>query len=154
MYTQAKFKNNLYFLSNFYPVDIIYKGQVYPSVEHAYQSAKTEDINIKRLFESRKLSAKQARAEGKQIHIDLSYWKDIKDSVMYELIRIKFLTYPELKDKLLNTRDSDLVEENWWHDNYWGNCICERCKNKRGLNKLGNILLRVKSELMLFQDLC
>lgn len=38
----------------------------------------------------------------------------------------------------------EIVEGNYWHDNYWGNCTCDKCKNIEGQNKLGKILMKIR----------
>ena len=38
-----QFKGEFRFLSNFYPSPVKFRGILYPSVEHAYQSAKSAD---------------------------------------------------------------------------------------------------------------
>jgi hypothetical protein len=39
------------------------------------------------------------------------------------------------------------LEGNNWHDNTWGNCLCDKCKGIEGKNLLGNILMQVREEL-------
>ena len=76
-----------------------------------------------------------------------SDWEDIKVAVMDELILIKFETDEELRKKLLETGNAELIEGNTWHDNFWGSCICEKCGNK-GKNVLGKILMNVRNVLV------
>jgi len=66
---------------------------------------------------------------------------------MYDIVYNKFSQNEDLKEKLLNTGEIYLEEGNWWHDNYWGQCNCYRCRNIHGLNKLGKILMQVRDEL-------
>lgn len=63
---------------------------------------------------------------------------------MTELIFIKFST-KELSSMLLSVKE-DIVENNTWHDNFWGVCTCLRC-NGRGANVLGIILSKVRNNL-------
>src|SRR4051794_12014978 len=42
------FESQYRFLSNFYPAQVEFEGMTYPSVEHAYQSAKTLDPAIRK----------------------------------------------------------------------------------------------------------
>jgi hypothetical protein len=37
------------FLSNFYPCEVEFEGDTYPSAEHAYQAAKTIDPDVRRI---------------------------------------------------------------------------------------------------------
>lgn len=66
---------------------------------------------------------------------------------MYEVVLAKFKQNPDLREKLLNTGNAILIEGTTWHDNYWGNCTCDRCANKFGRNQLGKTLMKVHEEL-------
>ena len=46
---------------------------------------------------------------------------------------------------LLATGGEELIEGNWWHDNFFGVCTCGPCDGK-GKNNLGKILMRVREE--------
>lgn len=70
-------------------------------------------------------------------------WEKIKVDVMYDALQLKFQD-PELRAKLIATKPARLIEGNTWHDNYWGDCHCEQCKNKIGQNKLGILLQKVR----------
>lgn len=43
----ASFSGSNRFLSNFWPCSVEFEGHTYPSVEHAYQAAKTLDPDIR-----------------------------------------------------------------------------------------------------------
>ena len=81
-------------------------------------------------------------------HIELrGDWEQVKDNIMYEIVKDKFTRNSNLKSLLLKTNSSILIEGNWWHDNYWGDCYCEKCQNKEGKNTLGLILMRIRDEI-------
>ena len=138
------FKGEYYFLSNFYPAHTEYEGLKYLNSEAAFQAAKCKDENIRILFT--KLPPNQAKSKGRKVELR-DNWDDIRDEVMYDIVYNKFLQNEDLKEKLLNTGGIYLEEGNWWHDNYWGQCNCYRCRNIHGLNKLGKILMQVRDEL-------
>ncbi|MBR3247112.1 MAG: NADAR family protein [Clostridiales bacterium] len=73
-------------------------------------------------------------------------WDEICYEIMKNILIAKF-SVPELKDKLKATGDAVLIEGNNHHDNRWGNCICDRSKNKEGQNWLGKILMEVRDTL-------
>lgn len=73
-------------------------------------------------------------------------WDLISVDIMLEIERAKFAV-PELGEMLLSTGDTYLEEGNHWHDNRWGHCTCDKCKNKTTQNLLGNILMQVRTEL-------
>lgn len=137
MWDITSFSGTYDFLSNFYPCTIPYEGIIYPSVEHAYQAAKTLDQSIR--MEFLPLNAAQAKRKGRKIKLRAD-WNDVKLIIMYQLIRTKF-THHDLKTLLLDTQDAKLIEGNTWGDTFWGVC------NGVGQNHLGQILMRVRNEL-------
>ena len=66
---------------------------------------------------------------------------------MYDIVKAKFSQNENLRQMLLDTNNEELIEGNWWHDNCWGDCSCERCKDIKGQNNLGKILMRVREEI-------
>lgn len=135
-----RFRNEYFFLSNFFPSPIKVNGLIYPSVENAFQAFKTTDKSKRILFT--KITPLEARRLGRKIELR-SDWEKIKLVVMYKLVYIKFSTNPELKKKLLATNDEILVEGNNYGDSYWG-VITE---TNFGKNYLGKILMRVRKVL-------
>ena len=133
----AGFFDNYRFLSNFYGVLIEYEGRVYPSVEHAYQAAKSTNGTVRELISMMKTPA-EAKKAGKVLY--RPDWKEINLGIMEELVRQKFQRYP-LKDWLIATGDMYLEETNTWKDKFWGVC------NGTGENHLGKILMKIRSEL-------
>lgn len=132
-----KFEEENWFLSNFYPSPIVYEGIAYPTVEHAYQAAKTLDMRARQKI-SLLRSPNAAKKMGRIVDIRAD-WEEIKLAVMYDCLRLKFAD-PILKQKLLDTGSVQLVEGNWWGDVFWG-----VCKGK-GQNHLGKLLMRIRSE--------
>ena len=126
------------FLSNYYDSPIFYDGILNPSVEHAFQAAKTT-VFIQRIIIANKKTPGQAKRAGRKVTLR-DNWDDIKLYIMKELIILKF-TNPKLKSALLNTKDAELIERNTWNDTYWGIC------NGIGENHLGKILMEVREML-------
>lgn len=133
-----KFDGQYRFLSNFYPCTIEYEGILYPSVEHAYQAAKTFDVRQKARI-ALAVTPGKAKAMGQGVRM-LRGWDDIKVEVMYHLLLLKFQDV-NLRVLLKGTGDALLVEGNWWGDAFWG--VCKGV----GENMLGNLLMLVRSEL-------
>ena len=138
------FKEENAFLSNFYESSITLEGINYPTVEHAFQAAKSLGADVRHKIASATTPG-GAKSLGRQVCLRPD-WEQIKDSVMLECVREKFKN-PELRAKLLSTEDEELVEGNWWHDNYWGSCHCPKCLHIEGKNKLGKILMQVREEI-------
>lgn len=127
------------FLSNFYPCRIVYNGITYPSVEHAYQAAKTKNIKDKKLIAAC-LQASTAKQLGKEVELR-DDWEEIKIKVMLSLVAQKFYKHKHLREKLISTKGIKLVEYNYWKDTYWGVC------NGKGKNNLGKILMWIRDKL-------
>jgi ribA/ribD-fused uncharacterized protein len=139
-----KFEGKYAFLSNFYNSPFTYDGIEYPTVEHFFQAAKTTDI-----AKRREIAAAPTPGLAKRMgrHVALrSDWEEVKNAVMALGLQFKF-TDATLAEKLLATGDEDLIEGNWWHDNYWGACTCEKCINTLSRNKLGTLLMELRADL-------
>jgi ribA/ribD-fused uncharacterized protein len=134
-----RFFDQYYFLSNFYPSKIEYEGIMYPTVEHAYQAAKSLSMGNKLYIRDLSTPGRAKRA-GRRIKI-IPDWNERRLKIMLELVATKFVTHPDLAKKLIETGDADLVEGNTWGDTYWG--VCEG----RGENHLGQILMKVRTAL-------
>jgi len=81
---------------------------------------------------------------------ELLAWDRRKWYVMRGLIADK-IYYEEFCVWLAATGTMKIVEFNWWHDNYWGNCECIRC-HKTGNNHLGQILMNEREKLIKSDD--
>lgn len=131
------------FLSNFYNCPVTAWGITYRNSESAFQAQKTKDEEIRKEFSN--LNPSQGKLKGRNIELRED-WEEIKDRVMYHILRYKFYQNKDLFIKLMNTGEEELIEGNWWHDNYWGACNCDRCKDIKGQNKLGKMLMDLREE--------
>lgn len=129
------FRGQHRFLSNFYSCPIVFEGMLYPSLEHAFQAAKTLDPNERQTVRDMPTPGQAKRAGRKVKRRD--DWDDIRVGVMRELLYQKF-NEPELRQWLLNTGDAQLIEGNDWGDVFWGVC------RGRGENWLGRLLMEVR----------
>ncbi|XWV26202.1 hypothetical protein QJ857_gp0874 [Tupanvirus soda lake] len=128
---------NFYELSKF----IKYNDVVANNIEALYHSCKFSDPNIKTKFN--KLTGLQAfYLSRKYKNYVRTNWDDIKDSIMLDLLRIKFSLVLPLTI-LLSTGSRYLVEHNpvqgrdcYWSDNRDGS----------GKNKLGILLMKIRGE--------
>jgi len=105
-----KFDGDYAFLSNFYNFSIEYNSLVFNSLEAAYQAQKAFDSRIQKCFTY--LTPGLAKRLGKNIKIR-NDWEGVKDSIMLDLLRIKFKNSP-LKEKLIATKEEKLIEGNTW----------------------------------------
>ena len=131
----TEFDGEYAFLSNFHPCRVMLDGRWYPSVEHAYQSAKTLDD-----AERDRVGSAPTPAEAKERGRNLTLrpdWNEVKIAVMRRLLAQKFSDSP-LRDLLAATRPRPLVEGNTWDDRFWGVCDGE------GENWLGRLLMEIR----------
>lgn len=138
------FSGEYKFLSNFYECKIELDGIIYPTVEHAYQASKTNNINDKLIFSQMPTPA-IAKRHGAIIR-RIDDFDEIKLGIMENLIRIKFNNNNRLKELLISTGDKYIIENNTWHDNFFGSCVCKKCGDT-GLNNLGKILMKIRGEI-------
>jgi ribA/ribD-fused uncharacterized protein len=124
-------------LSNFWPATVRMDGVTYPTVENAYQAAKTITPSEREQFVN--VTPGRAKQLGKAIWLRKD-WDREKEAIMLALLRQKF-RHPDLQVKLIMTADAHLEESNDWGDVYWGVC------NGKGQNRLGHLLMAVRAEV-------
>ncbi len=136
------FRDEHSWLSNMADCEIKYGDLVFKSTEAFYQAMKTTDKDIRALFT--KYDGQTSKREGRKLSLR-SDWEIVKDDVMKFALSKKFSKEP-FKSLLLSTGDVDIIEGNYWHDNYFGSCSCAKCGN-RGLNKLGKMIMEIRNNL-------
>lgn len=148
----TSFRDENRFLSNFWPAVVYFKdnveGRWYPTVEHAYQAAKSLKVrDRKEIAEAPRPG--DAKRLGNRVAIR-SDWETIKVQVMEQLVLQKFFKHPKLRARLLATGNEELIEGNTWGDTYWGCVSKTNASGKKqwvGQNHLGRILMKVRGEL-------
>lgn len=138
------FRNEFYFLSNFYMTKLCYDGGWYNSSEHAYQAAKTLDKSKRisvQVGANTNASEKPGAAKkwGQEVELRPD-WDEVRIPIMREILRIKFQK-PELAKLLLETGDRHLSEGNNHGDRFWGQVAGV------GENHLGKLLMELREEL-------
>jgi hypothetical protein len=123
--------------SNFFVAPFEFKGVKYKTSEHFYQSNKF--LNEKDKFDvinaaTPREAANIGRDKNRPLRED---WNNIKDDIMRLAIGLKFKDNEALKEILLSTGDSEIIEDS--PDNYWG---CGR--DGTGKNMLGKILIEYR----------
>lgn len=125
-------------LSNYGLCQIPYKGIIFPSTEHAYQAMKVDDKLVWEAFAAMP-ECKHSRRIGQFLKMRED-WNTYRVQVMEEVCRIKF-QIPLFKERLLETGDKELIENNWWNDRFWGK------HDGDGENTLGKILMKIRDEI-------
>lgn len=140
------FKGDFADFSNFAPVQIYYKGINFPTVEHAFVASKSNDqlfrFNISQIPAHR---AGEAKRRGKRMVLRRD-WELVKLKNMKRFLMQKY-SYERYRRLLISTVDAIIIEGNYWHDNYWGDCKCRKCKDIPGKNHLGNLIMSVRSNI-------
>jgi ribA/ribD-fused uncharacterized protein len=124
------------FLSNFFPCKIRFEGITYLTSEHAFQAAKTLDIDERKLIALAPTAGK-AKRMGRKLKLRRD-WDSVRIEIMEAILRIKF-SDPDLLTRLLETGTEELVEGNNWGDRFWGKV------NGEGENQLGKLLMKIRA---------
>jgi ribA/ribD-fused uncharacterized protein len=135
----GEFQGRYRFLSNFYPAEVELDNIIYPTVEHAYQAAKTLS-QISRAQIRLAGTPGQAKRMGRVVKLRPN-WEGIKLAIMDRLVCQKFSKEP-LRSMLIATGDARLIEGNRWGDTFWGVC------RGIGQNNLGLIIMNIREGLI------
>lgn len=136
MNTISQFRDGYFFLSNYFPSAVTYKGITFQNNEAAFQAMKCPSMAA----QFAELTPDKAKRLGRSVRLR-SDWESVKDQIMYEICLAKFTQSEDLKLRLLLTGDAELIEGNDWGDKVWG--VCDGV----GENRLGKILMRIREEL-------
>lgn len=132
------FSGEYRFLSNFYPAEVELDGVKYPTVEHAFQAAKT-NVAVERGLIREAKTPGRAKFLGRRVTL-IEGWDAARVDVMRKLLIQKF-SGKVLRAELLSTGEAELVEGNYWNDTFWGVC------KGRGENRLGKLLMEIRTGL-------
>lgn len=116
-------------------------------VEVEFQAMKTTNLTQMHEILSCVGDPKKAKRLGRKCDLRPE-WDDIKVYVMATLVAKKFTQHPHLAELLMTSVGKNLIEGNYWHDNFWGACTCEGCSDKLQQNQLGTILMSVRATLL------
>lgn len=113
----------------------------YRTSEHYFQAMKFTDherqLDIERLDTPMK-----AANEGRKKHPSFRRdWDDVKDEIMYQVVKAKFTQHKDIKEVLLSTGNREIIEHTN-KDSYWADG-----GDGTGKNMLGKTLMRVRKEL-------
>jgi ribA/ribD-fused uncharacterized protein len=127
--------------SNFSAHGFELDGQWWPTSEHYFQAQKflePEHVEAVRAAKSPMDAASMGRSRSRPVRPD---WEAVKDDVMRRAVLKKFESHADIKQILLDTGEEDIVEAAP-NDRYWG-----AGADGSGLNRLGEILMEVRSQL-------
>lgn len=164
----TEFRDQHSFYSNFHPAAITFEDAAlggvltFPSSEHFFQCYKHVDKpELFHQLRNHPMKGLKALARSAPCRPD---WESmtgpgfkVKDQVMLYALVHKFYQHSDLLVKMMADKGKILIEGNWWHDNYWGDCMCTNktghhpeCLHS-GLNRLGFLLMYVREYLSIYQ---
>ena len=133
-----------YVFDSYAPFQIEWRGELWPTAEHAFQAA--------HFFETNPELAKQVRLArsprdaddfaNKNKQFDDPNWRSKRVAIMEEIIRAKYDQHPLIQETLAKTGDKPIVETND-NDAFWG-----WGPNKKGENTLGKIWMKLRDEVV------
>ncbi|WP_256597269.1 NADAR family protein [Grimontia hollisae] len=129
------------FLSNFYPAMIDIDGERWLSTEHYYHAQKFTDKSLQQKIRAA-LTPREAFSLSREYQSFVrADWEAIRCDIMYFAVMEKFLQHDDLCQQLMATHPALLIE-NSPCDMFWGSG-----KNRHGQNKLGMILMSVRTKV-------
>ncbi|MBR1374552.1 MAG: NADAR family protein [Cardiobacteriaceae bacterium] len=138
-----KFFGRRRFLSNDYKTAVAYQGLTYENAESAFQAQKC----VERAYEFVGLRPNEAIVLGNTVELRKD-WDKVRDGVMYEIVRCKFVQNSKIRRMLVDTAGREIVWSNFCHENHFGDCSCEKCADIKGENLLGKILMMLRQEFI------
>jgi len=128
-------------LANFSSHEFNLGGKNWPSVEHYFQAMKFKKRRIRARIAGAATPAKAKSIAAANRDSKRRDWPQIRNLVMYNAIRAKFIQHPDLRRKLLKTRKRIIIEDAR-DDLYWG-CGADGS----GKNQMGRLLMRLRNNL-------
>lgn len=118
-----------------------------PTGEHAFNAFKTLDPDARAAILAAP-SPGAAKKFGRSAPLRSGWDTGVRVWAMTRVVVAKFAD-ADLAGVLLGTGDRHLIETNDWHDQFWGDCFCQRHSAARGVNMLGELLMTQRAVLAL-----
>lgn len=143
-FTKSKdFSGEREVLSPYFKSDIEHEGITYPTVWHAYEGLRCEDVGDKWAI---------SRAETKEViktitkDAERRYQTKVWDTASknMKLLQRKKFSSDNFKKKLLDTYPAKLIFGNKDHEHFWGSC--SKHLFAKGSNAMGKILMEIRDE--------
>ena len=146
--------SSYYFLSNYYCAPIQYRDIKFDDLEHAYQYAKAiefNDINSSEAILCARTPSTAKLIGSKVKNFNTNEWNKVKENIMTHLLKIKFAPGTDMANKLLATAGKSLAEAGQSPTYSIGMSLNNKDLfkyDKWGKNVLGNLLMKVREELV------
>jgi N-glycosidase YbiA len=130
-----------YVLNNFSAHAIEFRGELYPTAEHAYQASKCTDPDGQNAIRNARspLLAKILANDTYKAAKDPD-WESKKVAVVEEILRAKLAQHPEACEALRESGHEDIVEDSPT-DYFWGEGA-----DGSGQNVLGKLWMKLRDE--------
>lgn len=146
------FQEGYEFLNPYHVCGFKYKDGYYQSIIEAFYSIK--DKKHEKIYHGISGFDKQ---DTVRLIEDLAYefgfeMKEEDYDLLKEIVKAKF-TYKyneDLREELLETRGKLLSNMGKHHNNIWGYCVCDKCKDKEKKDLYAKLLMEVREEI--FQE--
>jgi len=137
------YEREFYCFSNFSSFQVKWKGNLWPTSEHAYQASRFMGKNSKVVNEIAKAKSADAAYKIAQKHIGVDFdnyrVNDLKN--MESICKAKLKQNPYVMHKLIQTGKRKIVEDSP-KDSFWG-----WGRDKKGRNELGKIWMKLRKEM-------
>lgn len=150
------FSGNLRFLSNFHVEPFSFDAwelgagemacRTAASGEHAFNALKTADVD-QQAWVLAAPTPLEAKRRGRRVALRPDWDTGGRVLAMQVVLRGKFRPGSRLAELLVQTGTLRLVETNYWHDQFWGDCYCPRHSGTPGVNMLGELLMSRRARI-------
>lgn len=149
----ADFNEEFDFLNMEHQSTVVFEGESYPSIFAAFQAAKTRDEGVRKALQKARNVFEVIEAVRNASEVP--DWPGQRERMMTRLVRDKFVRDAELRRRLLETGERELV--NSYADEtpanlFWGVVWVGGTRGwetawPKGDNRFGEILMRVRAEI-------
>ncbi len=138
------FLGGWYMFDNFAPFQIEWRGNLYPTAEHAYQAAHFLTTSPELAEKVRQCTSPREASDFANHNSEYEdpEWKDNRLSIMEEILSAKLKQHTYIREKLAETGLMTIVEMND-DDNFWG-----WGPDRKGQNHLGRIWMKLRDQLV------
>lgn len=146
-----KVKEEFGWLGNMAPYPINFENQIWRTSEALFQAMRFDNPEIRELIRNEKspMGAKmKAKSHNKFMVVEPMSVEDVEN--MKKCVRLKFEQHPELMVKLLETGNSEIIEDigirNGERHKFWG---AKRINENQfeGQNMMGKILMELRNKI-------
>ncbi len=135
--TKVLFQGGANALSNMAAYAVEWNGELWMTVEHAYQAAKFTDQDIKQQIKTARSAYDAKHIADEHRDVIKPDWQIERLTVMEALVKLKYEQHPHIQKKLLQTGEAEIIEDT--DDEFWG-----RGATGAGKNQLGKIWMAVR----------